>query len=98
MGETARRCDAKFPWEEGRPWSGAFLPVFNASGNPAASIPFGFHSNGLPVAVQIAGRAGDDAGVLSLSAAIEAARPWADRWPSISTESVPAREYAKSKG
>jgi aspartyl-tRNA(Asn)/glutamyl-tRNA(Gln) amidotransferase subunit A len=98
MGETARRCDAKFPWEESRPWSGAFLPIFNASGNPAASIPFGFHSNGLPLAVQIAGRAGDDAGVLSLSAAIEAARPWADRWPSIATESAPAREYARSKG
>jgi aspartyl-tRNA(Asn)/glutamyl-tRNA(Gln) amidotransferase subunit A len=103
MGETARRCDARFPWEEGRAWAGAFLPIFNASGNPAASVPFGFHSNGLPLAVQLAGRARDDAGVLRLSAAIEAARPWADRWPLIAaegaTESAQAgREYAQSKG
>jgi len=99
MGETARRCDARFPWEEGRPWPGAFLPLFNAAGNPAASIPFGFHSNGLPIAVQLAGRHGDDAGVLRLSAAVEAARPWADRWPSIATESgLTQRAYAESKG
>jgi len=99
MGETARRCDARFPWEEGRAWPGAFLPIFNASGNPAASVPFGFHSNGLPLAVQLAGRARDDAGVLRLSAAIEAARPWAGRWPEIATESAQAgREYAQSKG
>jgi len=96
MGETARRCDAKFPWEEGRPWPGSFLPLFNASGNPAAPIPFGFHSNGLPLGVQIAGRAGDDAGVLQLSAAIEAARPWANAWPSIATGGA-AREYAAAK-
>jgi aspartyl-tRNA(Asn)/glutamyl-tRNA(Gln) amidotransferase subunit A len=96
MGETARRCDAKFPWQEGRPWPGSFLPLFNASGNPAASIPFGFHSNGLPLGVQLAGRAGDDAGVIQLSATIEAARPWAERWPSIATE--PERELAEAKG
>jgi amidase len=54
------------------------------------------HSNGLPLAVQIAGRAGDDAGVLQLSAAIEAARPWAGVWPEIATEG--ARTYASAQG
>jgi len=79
---------------------GQFTAPFNVAGNPAASIPFGFHGNGLPVAVQLAGRAGDDAGVLRLSAAIEAARPWAERWPSIATEGATqgAREYAQAKG
>jgi amidase len=71
-----------------------FLPLFNSAGNPAASIPFGFHSNGLPLAVQIAGRWGDDAGVLRLSAAIEAARPWADRWPAIATDASVAAARA----
>jgi Asp-tRNA(Asn)/Glu-tRNA(Gln) amidotransferase A subunit family amidase len=67
------------PWPE--------LPAhLNANGSPAASIPFGVHSSGVPLGVQIAGRAGDDVGVLRLSAAIEAARPWADRWPAIATE------------
>jgi aspartyl-tRNA(Asn)/glutamyl-tRNA(Gln) amidotransferase subunit A len=94
MGVTAPRCDQ--PLGLGKPgtvWAGSFLPIFNASGNPAASIPFGFHSNGLPLAIQIAGRGTDDAGVLQLSAAIEAARPWKDAWPAIA-----ARENAPTRG
>lgn len=92
MGRTAPRCRAPMV-EQGKPWPGSFLPIFNASGCPAASVPFGFHSNGLPLAVQIAGRWGDEVGVLRLSAAIEAARPWADRWPPFarSAASAPTR-------
>ena len=95
MGETAPRCDAPPVYEQRRPWPGNFLPVFNQAGLPAASVPFGFHSNGLPVAVQIVGRFGDDAGVLRLAAAIEAARPWADRWPAIATEAAVAGRAAR---
>jgi hypothetical protein len=36
--------------------------------------------------VQIAVRVGDDVGVLRMSAAIEAAQPWADRWPPIAKQ------------
>ncbi|OGO50915.1 MAG: hypothetical protein A2148_02130, partial [Chloroflexi bacterium RBG_16_68_14] len=64
MGQMAPRYDDRRPIWERLPWPGMFLPIFNASGNPAASVPFGFHSNGLPLAVQIAGRWGDDVGVL----------------------------------
>ena len=39
--------------------------------------------DGLPLAIQIAGKLGDDLGVLRLAAAIEAERPWADRWPEL---------------
>jgi aspartyl-tRNA(Asn)/glutamyl-tRNA(Gln) amidotransferase subunit A len=85
MSETAPRCDAPPVYEQKRPWPGNFLPIFNASGMPAASVPFGLHSNGLPLAVQLAGRFGDDAGVLRLSAAIEAARPWAADWPAMAS-------------
>ncbi|MGH9839234.1 MAG: amidase family protein [Blastocatellia bacterium] len=60
-----------------------FLAPFNTARNPAAAVPVGFHSDGLPLAIQIVGRRGDDLGVLRMSAAIEAMRPWADRWPAL---------------
>ena len=86
MSEPAPRLDERPKLGPDRPWSGAFLPIFNASGNPAASVPFGFHGNGMPLAVQIVGRHGDDVGVLRMSAAIEAARPWAGEWPALAKE------------
>ncbi|MET9775517.1 amidase family protein [Streptomyces sp. NPDC006367] len=41
------------------------------TGNPAASVPFSFTSEGLPVGLQIIGRYGDDFGVLQLAHAVE---------------------------
>jgi amidase len=57
---------------------------WNHLGNPAMSVPFGFGADGMPLAVQVIGRPGDEATLLSLAAQIEAERPWADRRPSIS--------------
>jgi amidase len=45
----------------------------SATGLPAISVPLGFTETGLPVGVQIVGRAGDDLGVLALAHAIEQA-------------------------
>jgi amidase len=61
-----------------------FTPVWNHLGNPAASVPAGFGADGLPLAVQLIGRYGDEATLLSLSAQLEAERPWADRMPPVS--------------
>jgi Asp-tRNA(Asn)/Glu-tRNA(Gln) amidotransferase A subunit family amidase len=55
----------------------AFTAVFNMSGQPAASLPLHRTGDGLPVGAQIAGRYGEEAVLLSLSAQIEAAHPWA---------------------
>lgn len=57
---------------------------WNHLGNPAMSVPFGFGSDEMPLAVQVIGRPGDEATLLSLAAQIEAERPWADRRPPIS--------------
>jgi len=58
-----------------------FGPPWNYLGNPAASVPAGFTDDGLPLSVQIVGRPNDEATLLSLSAQLEAERPWADRRP-----------------
>jgi amidase len=57
---------------------------WNHLGNPAMSIPTGFADDGMPLAVQIIGRPGDEATLLSLAAQLEAERPWADNRPPIS--------------
>jgi aspartyl-tRNA(Asn)/glutamyl-tRNA(Gln) amidotransferase subunit A len=69
------------PWDW-MSWAEFSYP-FNMSQNPAASIPCGFTADGLPVGLQIVGRRCDDLGVLQMSAAFEAARPWASRRPPI---------------
>ena len=46
---------------------------FNVTGNPAMSMPTGFSATGLPLGMQIVGRAFDDATVLRIGAAFEAA-------------------------
>ena len=60
-----------------------FSYPFNMSWNPAASIPCGFTADGLPVGLQIVGRRFEDLGVLQVSAAFEAAMPWAARRPAL---------------
>jgi len=75
-------CSAN-PWEDFRR-SGQFTPytaIFNATGQPAISLPLFLGDDGLPLAVQIAGRPAGEAGLLALAAQLEAARPWADRRP-----------------
>jgi aspartyl-tRNA(Asn)/glutamyl-tRNA(Gln) amidotransferase subunit A len=60
-----------------------FTYPFNLTGQPAASVPCGFASDGLPVALQIVGRHHADTLVLQAAAALEQAAPWADVWPAI---------------
>jgi aspartyl-tRNA(Asn)/glutamyl-tRNA(Gln) amidotransferase subunit A len=65
-------------------WS--FFPFtypINISGHPAASVPCGFSSGGLPIGLHIIGRHWDEETVLAASAAFEKAKPWAHRRPPI---------------
>ena len=61
-----------------------YFAVFNATGQPAASVPWFVDGESLPVSVQLVGRPSDEATLLSLSTQIEAARPWANRRPPVS--------------
>jgi len=61
-----------------------YFAVFNATGQPAASVPWFLDGEILPTSVQLVGRPSDEATLLALSAQIEAARPWADRRPPVS--------------
>ena len=64
-----------------------FLPFthpINTIGHPAASVPCGFSSDGMPIGLHIVGRKGDEATVIAASAAFERAMPWADKRPAVS--------------
>ncbi len=58
-----------------------FTPVFNASGQPAMSVPLHWNAAGLPIGVHVAGRFGADQTLLALAAELETAAPWFDRLP-----------------
>ena len=61
----------------------AWAAPWNAIGQPAASVPAGFDSEGLPLAVQLCARSGDESTLLRVAAQLETARPWADRVPTV---------------
>ena len=54
----------------------AYTALWNVAGNPAASVPAGLADDGLPLAVQLVGRVGDETTLISLAAQLEQARPW----------------------
>jgi len=88
---------ARLPVEAGR-WQGKgaiatingvaryvpFTTPWNLTGQPAAAVPAGFSLEGLPLSVQLVGRPGAETTLLSLSAQLEAERPWDDRRPPVS--------------
>jgi len=60
-----------------------FTRFFNVVGLPAISIPCGFTSEGLPVGLQIAGRAFDESTVLRVAHAYEQDAGWFERRPAV---------------
>jgi amidase len=60
-----------------------FTSLYNVSGQPAVNVPLHWTDGGLPIGVMLVGRMNDEATLISLSAQLETARPWADRHPPI---------------
>jgi amidase len=60
-----------------------YTAVYNLSGQPAVNVPLHWNADGLPIGVMLAGRIGGEGTLISLSAQLEAARPWQHRHPSI---------------
>ena len=82
VGERPSRIGGK----EVNPFWG-FLPFtfpINMIGHPAANVPCGFSSDGMPIGLHIVGRRGDEQTVLAASAAFERANPWLNLRPPVS--------------
>ncbi len=60
-----------------------FTAPFNATGQPAVSLPLDWSEEGLPIGVQLVGAYGRDELLLSVCAQLEAARPWIDCRPPV---------------
>lgn len=60
-----------------------FCAAFNASGQPAASVPLFWNGEGLPIGVHLATRFGADEELMALCAELESARPWAGLRPPL---------------
>jgi amidase len=60
-----------------------FTPAVNVAGLPAVSVPFTFTDDGLPVGVQLIGRAVEEAVLLRLASQLEEARPWIELRPPV---------------
>ncbi len=63
-------------------------PLFNLTGQPAASLPLAWTGDGLPIGVQIAAGYGEEATLFRLAAQIEEARPWSGRRPPLALGST----------
>jgi amidase len=60
-----------------------YTPLQNVAGAAAMSVPLHWTSDGIPVGMHFAGRAGDERKLFELAFELEQAQPWAQRKPPI---------------
>jgi amidase len=70
-------------WLESLADYGPFTQVFNATGQPAISLPLGQSDDGLPIGVQIVAPYGREDLLFRIAAHLEQAMPWKDRIPPV---------------
>jgi amidase len=60
-----------------------FTAMFNATGQPAISLPLHWTADGLPVGAQLVAPYGREDVLIRVAAQLEEAEPWAGRWPAL---------------
>jgi len=60
-----------------------FCFPYNVAGQPAISLPLAWHSNGLPIGIQLGARPAAEHVLIQLAAALEEARPWRRKVPPL---------------
>ncbi|MBP17950.1 MAG: amidase [Pseudomonadales bacterium] len=82
--------DANAKGVDGQAWFekifsyGAFTTIFNATGQPAMSMPLCWSGDGLPIGIQFAAGLGREDILFQLAGQLERARPWRDKRPPLS--------------
>lgn len=86
ISRFAHSCDDYVAFRTGPEGVFAYSPytaAFNATGQPAASVPLHMNAEGLPIGIHLAARFGFDEELISLCAELELAAPWAQRRPPL---------------
>ncbi|WP_407502107.1 amidase [Acinetobacter baumannii] len=65
-----------------------FTAIFNATGQPAMSVPLYWTEKGLPLGAHFAGRFGEEITLLQLANQLEQQQPWLTRIPPISATNL----------
>ncbi len=65
-----------------------FTAPFNLTGHPALAVPCGMSAAGLPIGLQLVGRAGGEAELLRLAGMYEQASPWHTMHPADATLAI----------
>tara|TARA_Y100001960_G_scaffold322024_1_gene397761 strand:+ start:253 stop:882 length:630 start_codon:yes stop_codon:yes gene_type:complete len=81
--DKLRRLELDPIYREGALGLATFTWPFNVSGQPAITLPLYWTEQGLPIGVQFGARFGREDILFKLAGQLEAARPWASRWPPL---------------
>ncbi len=83
LDRAPRFDDFPLDWPPSRSATAMQTIPFNVTGNPALALPAGFFVDGLPLGMQIVGRAFDEPTILQIGAAYEAAARLTAKRPAV---------------
>ena len=81
IGKLSLNTDDFAAWGQSAARFTPFTGLFNATGQPSASIPFARSEKGLPIGIMISARYGDEATIFRVASQIEKAAPWLHTYP-----------------
>ncbi|HEV3375774.1 MAG TPA: amidase [Thermoleophilaceae bacterium] len=82
IGSGADDPDPAMPIARAIPYA-VYTAGFNATGQPAISLPLHWTDGGLPIGVQLVGNLGREDLLIRVASQLEEARPWAERRPPV---------------